>query len=260
MSAAARWHDLRPRVYSGVAMVVVGGLAIWTGGIVFTLLSCVVCGLMAWEAARMFGARHARWLGVLGAAALVLAGWMPGLLVLPLLLVPALVAALRIPRDRIVLFGVMAWVMLASFALIWLRVEAGTGWILWVIVVVIASDVMGYFAGRMLGGPKFWPRLSPKKTWSGTVAGWALAAVVGAFFAHPLGAGPWLIGMSVLVCFAGQMGDILESAVKRRQGVKDSSALIPGHGGVLDRFDALLGASVMALLLWVLGLLPGALA
>ncbi|MCR9146424.1 MAG: phosphatidate cytidylyltransferase [Rhodobacteraceae bacterium] len=258
MSAAARWYDLGPRLYSGVAIAVVGGVAIWMGGALFAILSCGVCGLMTWEAARMFGARHAPWLGSLGAALLLLAGWVPVLLALPLLLVPGLVAAGRIPRDRLMLFGLVAWVMLASFALIWLRVEAGTGWILWVIAVVIGSDVMGYFAGRMLGGPKFWPRLSPKKTWSGTVAGWALAAVVGALFAGPLGAGPWLVVMSVLVAFAGQMGDILESAMKRRQGIKDSSALIPGHGGVLDRFDALLGASVMALLLWAFGLLPAA--
>lgn len=206
----------------------------------------------------MFGASHARALGLLAGAMLVLAGWLPGALMLPVLLLPAFVAATRIARERLLLCAMVAWVMLASFALIWLRVEEGTAWIVWLIVLVIASDVMGYFAGRMLGGPKFWPRLSPKKTWSGTVAGWALAAIVGAVFAEPLGAGPWLILVSVVVGFAGQMGDILESAVKRRQGVKDSSSLIPGHGGVLDRFDALLGASMMALLLWALGLLPGA--
>jgi phosphatidate cytidylyltransferase len=93
---------------------------------------------------------------------------------------------------------------------------------------VIASDVLGYFAGRILGGPKFWPRVSPKKTWSGTVAGWVGAAGVG------LGSGPRglgsaaLVWVSPLVAFAGQMGDIAESAIKRRAGVKDSLEPDPG--------------------------------
>jgi phosphatidate cytidylyltransferase len=126
------------------------------------------------------------------------------------------------------------------------------------VAIVVVSDVAGYFAGKALGGPKFWPRISPKKTWSGTVAGWIGAGLVGAVFADPTGAGLALVPVSVLVGFAGQMGDIAESAAKRMQGVKDSSNLIPGHGGVLDRFDAMLGAALMAGLLLATGLLPGA--
>jgi phosphatidate cytidylyltransferase len=80
---------------------------------------------------------------------------------------------------------------------------------------------------------------------------------VGAIFAGPTGAGLALVPVSILVGFAGQMGDIAESAAKRLRGVKDSSNLIPGHGGVLDRFDAMLGAALVVLLLWVPGLLPG---
>jgi phosphatidate cytidylyltransferase len=122
--------------------------------------------------------------------------------------------------------------------------RAGASVILWLVAVVVASDVLGYFAGRMLGGPKFWPSVSPKKTWSGTVAGWIGAALVGAGFVILSGASWVLMPVSALVAFAGQMGDIAESWVKRRAGVKDASQLIPGHGGVLDRFDALIGAVV----------------
>ena len=119
------------------------------------------------------------------------------------------------------------------------------------------SDIAGYFAGRTFGGPKFWPAVSPKKTWSGTVAGWVGAAVLGLGFAIGTKAGLSLIVLSVAVSFASQMGDIAESALKRYVEVKDSSALIPGHGGVFDRFDAVLGATVFMLFLtFVLGL-PG---
>ena len=115
---------------------------------------------------------------------------------------------------------------------------------------VIATDVAGYFVGRIVGGPKFWPRVSPKKTWSGTVGGWVAAIIVGAAFdMFFVQVGPEIILLSVAVSFAGQMGDIAESAFKRRMGVKDASALIPGHGGYWDRFDALLGASLFMILM-----------
>ena len=120
-------------------------------------------------------------------------------------------------------------------------------WLLWLILVVVATDIAGYFAGRALGGPKFWPAISPKKTWSGTAAGWISAAVVGLIFLLITDAGRDLIWISAAVAFASQMGDIAESAVKRRCGVKDSSNLIPGHGGLFDRFDGLLGASLAML-------------
>ncbi len=121
--------------------------------------------------------------------------------------------------------------------------------VMWLLAVVAASDVLGYFAGRTLGGPKFWPKVSPKKTWSGTVAGWIGAALVGLVVVLATGASWALVPFSALVAFAGQMGDIAESWVKRRAGVKDASNLIPGHGGALDRFDALIGAVVVVLAL-----------
>ncbi|MEM6897415.1 MAG: phosphatidate cytidylyltransferase, partial [Pseudomonadota bacterium] len=120
--------------------------------------------------------------------------------------------------------------------------------IIWLILVVVITDVAGYFAGRAFGGPKFWPAISPKKTWSGTVAGWVGAAILGAIFLTFTNAGRDLVWISVLVSFASQMGDITESALKRRMGVKDSSTLIPGHGGLFDRFDGLLGAALVMLL------------
>jgi len=117
-----------------------------------------------------------------------------------------------------------------------------------VALVVVVTDIAGYFAGRIFGGPKFWPRFSPKKTWSGIVAGWIAAVGIGAIFLRISSAGIDLLWISALLAFASQLGDIGESAIKRMSGVKDSSSLIPGHGGLMDRFDGLLGAALFMLL------------
>ena len=139
----------------------------------------------------------------------------------------------------------------ACFGLIALREFRGLEWVLWLILLVVATDVAGYFAGKTFGGPKFWPSLSPKKTWSGTSAGWVAAFLVGLLFG-----GLWLGLISVVLSFASQLGDISESAVKRRAGVKDSSNLIPGHGGLLDRFDGLMAAALVMLVISTLIGLP----
>jgi phosphatidate cytidylyltransferase len=254
MSAGARWSDLAPRAASGAAMAALGAGAIWAGGAIFAALVITLGGLLTWEAARLFAARAPGRAGLVGAAALALAVWLPGVFVLPLLAASVLVNAGTVPRARAPFAALALWVLAGAWMMGELRAGAGLFWVLWLVLVVVVSDVAGYFAGKALGGPKFWPRISPKKTWSGTAAGWAGAACVGAAFARPLEAGAVLIPVSVLVAFAGQMGDIAESAVKRMQGVKDSSALIPGHGGVLDRFDAMLGAALAVGLMRAAGL------
>lgn len=251
------WSDLSVRIASGVALAAFGVADILIGGWIFLVTVWIACGIMIWELARMFGSNRAAILGCLAAAALAVATVSPGVLVLPLLLAAAFSVAADSPREKGAVLGYSALVLLACYAIEILRTQVGLSWFLWMIAVVIISDVMGYFAGRMLGGPKFWPRISPKKTWSGTVAGWAGAALVGVVFIGPLAAGAALVLVSIVTAFSGQMGDIAESAVKRRAGVKDSSALIPGHGGLLDRFDAMMGASVIVVALWGLGLLPG---
>ncbi|MDR0808110.1 MAG: phosphatidate cytidylyltransferase [Gemmobacter sp.] len=253
----ARWPDLGPRLVSAAVMVVAGLGAIWCGGAVFSALVLVVTGLMLWELARMTAAPRgipASGLGLSAAGALALALLFPQA-ALPFLPLPALAGIARPRRDRTVFFLYALLILATGYGLIALR-GLGLAPILWIVAVVVASDVLGYFAGRSLGGPKFWPAVSPKKTWSGTVAGWIGAALVGLGFHLSGQGGASLIWLSALMGFAGQMGDIAESAVKRRAGVKDSSNLIPGHGGVLDRFDALATATVLALALHWLGCLP----
>ena len=123
----------------------------------------------------------------------------------------------------------------------------------WVFLVVAAADVGGYFAGRLIGGPKLWPRVSPGKTWAGIGGGVALAVGLGGVFSwattgtHFAYVGAVSAGVAVL----SQVGDLAESALKRHFGVKDSGRLLPGHGGALDRFDGLVAVVLaVALVAW----------
>jgi phosphatidate cytidylyltransferase len=247
-----RWADLRRRVVSAVVLVAVGGAEIWLGGPSFAVLVVLLTGAMVWELARMTAPDHENTpLGLAALACLCLAAtwFFADRVSAAFLLVPALAIALTDRRDRRLASLYSVAIMVAGFGLIDLRMTAGTPAILWLVLIVVASDVLGYFVGRIVGGPKFWPAISPKKTWSGTVAGWAGAALVGLGFWLAGYGTPGLLVLSVVIAFAGQMGDIAESWVKRRAGVKDASSLIPGHGGVLDRFDALIGALVALMLL-----------
>lgn len=254
-----RWADLRPRVLSAIVMVAVGAAEIWLGGRSFAALVILLTGGMIWELARITapGRRGTPLaMAAIGAASLLGALVLRGDLAPLALLIPSLALALTPRRDRRIATVYAAAVMVTGFALVELRFANGQSAILWLISVVVASDVMGYFAGRILGGPKFWPAISPKKTWSGTVAGWIGAGVVGVIFWR-LGFGSvWVVALSPVVAFAGQIGDIAESWLKRRAGIKDSSNLIPGHGGLLDRFDALIGATVALMLIGLVLPLP----
>jgi len=243
--------DLATRMVTGLLLAVVGLTAVWAGGWWFTGLVVLIVAVLVWELARMLGAdqRRALILGGLAAAAigagkLLSLAALPGL-ALPFLLLVAIAGIAVLERNRTVYILMITVILLAGFGLILHRDEFGLPWMLWLVLVVAVTDILGYFAGRVFGGPKFWPRVSPKKTWSGTVAGWVGAAIVGWGFMGLSGAGVELIGVSVALSMASQMGDIAESAVKRRMGVKDSSNLLPGHGGVYDRFDGLLGATFL---------------
>lgn len=260
MSApSGSFADLRDRTISGVIMAALGIAAVSAGGIWFTLLVCILCGAMVWELTRMldqgasFGKAEAA--GMTASVAL-LVFWLQlsGLWLIGVLTLAVVLLALRFPKDRAMAGAYLALILFAGLGLIALREGFGWEWVLWLVLIVIGSDVAGYFAGRLIGGPKLWPRVSPKKTWSGTIAGWGVAAGIGAAFMAVLGAEAGLILVSVLVAMAGQAGDIAESAIKRHAGVKDSSNLIPGHGGVMDRFDAMIAAALMVLLLVETGL------
>lgn len=127
--------------------------------------------------------------------------------------------------------------------------------LMFILLVVWMTDIGGYFAGRGIGGPKLWPRVSPKKTWAGAIGGFVLSLAVAAGFAmNGLGRLLPLLMVATVLTVLSQLGDLFESAVKRKFGVKDSGQIIPGHGGLLDRLDGYVFAVVAAA---VIGLLRG---
>lgn len=257
-----RWDDLAPRLLSAAAMIAIGAAAVWLGGIWFHLLIAAICGGMVWELVHLCDRGRTRSRNILAAAAFVVALAaieLPPAFALPLLMLPSMLGFSRMKQGGVTYAVFTALILLAGYAMMDLRDEFGLVWMLWLMVVVVVTDVAGYFAGRTFGGPKFWPRVSPSKTWSGTVAGWIGAAVVGLIFAGLTQAGMGLIGVSVAVSMASQIGDIAESAIKRRAGVKDSSNLLPGHGGLMDRFDGMLGAAVFIVIAGQVAGFPGAL-
>jgi phosphatidate cytidylyltransferase len=153
-------------------------------------------------------------------------------------------------------FGVL-YIGLTGVALIELREDhqVGRDNVIFLFLVVWASDISAYLAGRALGGPRLMPAVSPNKTWSGALGGLAGAMAIGFMTAASFSSGinvPWALSIAAILGVAAQAGDLLESWIKRRFGVKDSSGLIPGHGGLLDRLDGVLAAAPVAALIGVL--------
>jgi len=257
---------LRTRVVSALILAPVALGAAYLGRPAWDGLVAVMGAFMAWEWARLCGGDH---LSRVGAVSIVIApvavavgaiaGVVPGLAVVGVGLVLIGVGArLETVRSPMWLAAGVAYVGLPCIAMAWLRAMPGEGraTLLWVLALVWATDTGGYVAGRSLGGPKLAPRISPNKTWAGLIGGMAAAAAVGlvASFLLQDFATPIAVLLSAALAVVEQAGDLFESAVKRRFGVKDSSRLIPGHGGVLDRVDGLLAVSLaVAALSWAAG-------
>jgi phosphatidate cytidylyltransferase len=196
--------------------------------------------------------------GVIG---LALAGGLLALgrveIALIVLMLGLIAVAWLTPERRVWAVTGFGYAAAAELASVLLRLDPVQGWtaLLLVLLVVWVTDIGGYFAGRGIGGPKLWPRVSPNKTWAGAIGGFAASlAVAWGFSAFGLGKTSALLLLGSALSIASQLGDLFESAVKRRFGVKDSSHIIPGHGGLLDRLDGFVAAVVLAA---VFGLLRG---
>lgn len=253
--------NLQLRVISAVILALAVLALTFIGGVAFRLLAAGIAAAMFYEWAAMSrtpaNALLQRMLAVL--LALVLLAMAVGAEAGTVLLLAgagvavAAVAGLLLGVGRSGAAG-FAYAALAGISLGFLRGDdfSGLSAILFLFATVWATDILAYFVGRAVGGPKLAPSISPGKTWSGAIGGTIGGVMAGLAAAVMLGqpAGGWVAAVALLLSVVSQIGDLFESAVKRRHGVKDSGTLIPGHGGVLDRVDGLVAA---AFALYVIG-------
>lgn len=280
------FRDLATRTLTAAVLLAIALGAVWTGGPVFTLLVLAALALLLWEWAEMalpFPDRTDKIAGTVGMMALFTAAllfMLPGILGFgdmanaPLWAFGVGVAAawaasfrLRWPRvqtpgadpvhasigDLLNYYKWATWFAPAIVAVLWLRHGHGAEIVIWLFIVIWAVDIGAYVVGRIVGGPKLAPAISPAKTWSGAIGGLAIATAAGVATGAALGAPDlsqtaWI---ALLLAVVGMIGDLAQSAFKRASGVKDSGAILPGHGGVFDRLDSLLAAlPLYAVLIW----------
>lgn len=254
-------RDLLMRVIAALVLAPLAIALAYAGGWIWTILvTLAAIGL------------YVEWLIIVGAAAYpramvsgivalaiigfcLIFGWINVALLFGIIGL-ALLAVLASDKRNWAAAG-FVYAAVALIASVLVRNDPAKGFLalMFVLLVVWGADIGGYFAGRIIGGPKLWPRVSPKKTWAGAVGGFGASLAVSAGFAgFGFGkAGP-LLALAAVLSVVSQLGDLFESAVKRRFGVKDSSHLIPGHGGLMDRLDGFIAAIAIAA---IVGLLRG---
>lgn len=253
--------ELQLRIVSALVMIPVVILAAWFGQISFAVIVLLAAGLVFDEWSRMLKVERRRDLSAAGVAALAvitvaalaysvgvtLAVWLTMTVAVALF-----AAALGGGGGRAAWIGLgMLYAGMALVSLVMLRAGPdGFAVIAFILIVAWVTDIASFFVGRRLRGPKLWPAISPGKTWSGAIGGLLFGLLCGALLAMllDLALSVELIVFTATIVIAAQAGDLLESAVKRRFGVKDAGRLIPGHGGVMDRVDGLIVASAVAVL------------
>jgi phosphatidate cytidylyltransferase len=258
LPAGGRWSDFGVRLGSALVLGPLALAALWHGGWAWSLLIAIALTGLGYEWSRLAGGKQAGQIllpfGLLATMAITLTGGFPaGFIALLILTLIAWRA------GGLLLAGGVPYAGIGGLSLLWLRLQGADGFdqTLFLVVVIWATDIGAYLVGRVVGGAKLAPKISPGKTWSGSVGGLLIGGLSGALLAvgfHGLdlaALGPAL-GLSIFA----QAGDLLESAIKRRLGVKDSGHTIPGHGGLFDRLDGFLAAAPLAALI-ALGLQGG---
>lgn len=252
----SRWMDLKARVLAGLALAALAFVLLYAGQKPFAALVVVVAVVMSWEWGRMVRGASldlsfaVKALAMIGAVLLSVYG-MPALGLAVVVIGAIVVLALGFGEGTAGLSaqGVL-YAGIPAVTLLWFRGDGDLGFwaVLLVVACVVATDTAAFFAGRQIGGPKLWPAVSPNKTWSGLIGGVSASAVAGALmtFGVPAASTPRLALIGLGLGLVAQAGDLFESALKRLFGVKDSSGLIPGHGGVMDRMDGIVAAAIAA--------------
>ena len=252
-AATSDSRNLVMRIAVAAVLIPFAVATAWAGGWLWsTLVTLAAIGLFV-EWLAIVGLASVKRVTVPGVAALAVAGICLAVNRLDVALVVlgvglAAVAAIAPERRNWTAAGFL-YAAAAQIASVLLRLDPVKGFaaLMFVLLIVWVTDSGGYFAGRGIGGPKLWPRVSPKKTWAGAIGGLAASlAVAAGFVMLDLGRmGPLLL-LSGALSAVSQLGDLFESAVKRRFGVKDSSHIIPGHGGLMDRLDGFVAVVVVA--------------
>ena len=256
------WRDLRTRILTAIILIPLALYAVYAGSWPFQVFLIVVGAGLLMECSRLIhpDIKPVWW----GSASLYLAllvildlslsalfgAWAAGVIMLMLLHMSGRESARAV---------MIAFVYCGGFiiAFKWLRGDSPAGFLicLFIFAIVWSTDIFAYFVGRLIGGPKLWPAVSPSKTWAGAIGGASAAMLISLAFINLFqGVGSILfVLMALMTSVASQAGDLWESALKRRAGVKDSGNLLPGHGGIFDRVDGLIAAVwvVMLILLFI---------
>ena len=262
MTKGAGRSNLQQRVFSAIVLVAVVLVLTWAGGFWYRILCAGIAGAVLYEWTTMASPRDATahrivlW-GLLAVVLAMLLAGVPAATLLIALVVAVIVGAAHAAYDQRGFWPVagVAYAGLSAISLAALRSDdaAGLAATLFLFAIVWATDILAYFVGRAIGGPKLAPSISPGKTWSGAIGGTIAGIVAGGGVALYAGI-VWGVlataALALILSIVSQIGDLFESSLKRRFGTKDSSGLIPGHGGVMDRVDGLVAAAFM---LFVIG-------
>lgn len=248
------FSDLGLRAASAAVMIPAAAFVVWQGGAAFSATVVVLAFILGFEMARLaavtalvprlvvggfagipvaVGAIDGEFAAIMGLGAVLI-----GLVLL---------RASTVLRAGWVIVPGMLYISISCLCAVWLRSEeTGLVALVLLLLIVISTDIGAYLCGRVIGGPKLWPAVSPKKTWAGAIGALVASALAAGILAASMGLGiAGLVLVAIPVSIASQLGDLLESTLKRRADVKDSGVIIPGHGGAFDRLDGFLAASPM---------------
>jgi phosphatidate cytidylyltransferase len=271
-SLNARLADLGPRLGSAAGLIAIALISWWLGGIVFFLVWLSAALVVHFEWQRIVGGARLMARLVLGSLALIatavaIRSQIPTLALFVLLVATVVVAQLAGPGRRVWSGGGLIYAGALILAVLTLRSSFPFGrWAVGLLFAIVwGTDAAAYFAGRLIGGPKFVPLISPSKTWSGTGVGIITGALIGLGFLaiaarfsqfDAIAPSFALLFLGLILAAVSQLGDLFESWMKRCFGAKDSGNLIPGHGGLMDRVDGFIATAVFAAILGVLRAFP----